>query len=107
MILARLVGSSCCRMESETRLARSLESVDMARTLTAREPDFLVHSVARSSSGRMEQKMRDSLMVNWRASSRGSKSRMLRLWPVDLQFRSAFSWLLLIMGAGMGVSGAT
>jgi len=81
-----------------------VERVDIARTLTALDPDRLVHSEPKSSSGMMAQKIFISLIVNCLANSRGSKSRMVGLLPPIFQFLRTPTWLLVRVDGGSGVS---
>ena len=85
---------------SATRLARSVDNFDIALTLMALESLFLVHSSARSSSGWIAQNNLDSIIVNCRASSIGSKSRMLHCVRPSLLALRALSWLLVIFVEG-------
>src|SRR5277367_5398056 len=88
IIVARFLASSYWRIVSATRFERSVDRVDMALTLTALDPVFFIHSDASNSSGKIEQKIFISLIVNWRASSNGSKSKMLgELPPIFQLFR--------------------
>ena len=79
IIAARFLTSVCSSMILSATHAVTREERELsALTLTAEDERFW-NSCPTSSSGRTAQKILLSLMVNCRASSRGSKSVMLEM----------------------------